>query len=109
MLFRAELADANVHVLVVSPGYLRTELSMNAVTGEGAKYARMDETTKGGMEPSEAAGRIMDALVERRHELLLLEDIKAKLAIVIRSVAADLYFWLMAKRALKERARMLAK
>lgn len=92
-------------MLVVSPGYIRTDLSLNAVTGEGTKYARMDETTKKGMEPSEAAGRILDALLERRQELLLLDDFQAKVAIVIRSVAANLYFWLMAKRAIKERAK----
>lgn len=35
---RAEVAHHNVHVTVVSPGYIRTNLSLNAVTGTGEKY-----------------------------------------------------------------------
>lgn len=35
---RAEVAHHNVNVTVVSPGYIRTNLSLNAVTGTGEKY-----------------------------------------------------------------------
>lgn len=37
---RAEVADYNVNVTVVSPGYIKTELSLNALTGSGGKYGR---------------------------------------------------------------------
>lgn len=35
---RPEIARHNVHVTVVSPGYVQTSLSINAVTGSGQKY-----------------------------------------------------------------------
>ena len=35
---RAEVADSNIHVTVVSPGYIRTNLSINATTGDGRQY-----------------------------------------------------------------------
>lgn len=35
---RPEIAQHNVHVTVISPGYIQTSLSMNAVTGSGQKY-----------------------------------------------------------------------
>lgn len=35
---RPEIARHNVHVTVVTPGYVQTSLSINAVTGSGQKY-----------------------------------------------------------------------
>ena len=38
---RAEMAEHNVKVTVVSPGYIQTNLSVNALTGSGEKYGGM--------------------------------------------------------------------
>lgn len=35
---RAEVAEFNIHVTTVSPGYIRTNLSINAITGNGKRY-----------------------------------------------------------------------
>ncbi len=35
---RAEVAEFNIYVTTVSPGYIRTNLSINAVTGNGKRY-----------------------------------------------------------------------
>ena len=35
---RTEVAQYNIHVSVVSPGYIKTDLSLNAMTGDGSKY-----------------------------------------------------------------------
>lgn len=35
---RPEIAQHNVDVTVVSPGYVQTSLSINAVTGSGQRY-----------------------------------------------------------------------
>jgi short-subunit dehydrogenase len=35
---RAEVADDNIHVCVVNPGYIRTNLSHKAMCGDGSKY-----------------------------------------------------------------------
>lgn len=35
---RAEVDRFGIHVSVISPGYIRTNLSINAVTGDGSKY-----------------------------------------------------------------------
>ena len=35
---RAELHDSGIHVSVLSPGYVQTQLSKNAVTATGQKY-----------------------------------------------------------------------
>jgi dehydrogenase/reductase SDR family protein 7B len=46
---RSELASSNVSVHIVSPGYIRTNLSLSAVMGDGNAYSKMDETTANGM------------------------------------------------------------
>lgn len=35
---RAELSMNNIKITVVNPGYIKTELSLNAVTASGGKY-----------------------------------------------------------------------
>lgn len=35
---RAEVSSDNIHVCVVSPGYIQTNLSQNAVCGDGSTY-----------------------------------------------------------------------
>jgi len=35
---RAELSDKNIKFTVVSPGYIKTALSLNALTGDGQVY-----------------------------------------------------------------------
>lgn len=35
---RAEVADSNVQVSIISPGYINTNLSLNAVTQDGSTY-----------------------------------------------------------------------
>ncbi len=39
---RAELSHRGVGVTVVSPGYVRTQLSVNALTGSGDKHGGHD-------------------------------------------------------------------
>ena len=35
---RAELSTKNIKIMVVSPGYIHTALSLNAITGSGERY-----------------------------------------------------------------------
>lgn len=45
---RAEVAQHNVYVTVASPGYVKTQLSVNALTGTGDAHGQMDEATEKG-------------------------------------------------------------
>ena len=40
---RAEVEHYGIGVTVVSPGYIQTNLSLNAVTGDGSKYGGKEE------------------------------------------------------------------
>lgn len=46
---RCELASSGVDVHVASPGYIRTNLSRSAITGDGTPHGKLDSTTANGV------------------------------------------------------------
>ncbi|XP_016937443.3 dehydrogenase/reductase SDR family protein 7-like [Drosophila suzukii] len=97
---RAEVANKNINVSCVSPGYIRTQLSLNALTGSGSSYGKMDETTAKGMSPDKLAERILQCILRKEPDIIV-SDLQAKIAYYLRHLCPSLYFWIMAKRALK--------
>ncbi|XP_017041718.1 dehydrogenase/reductase SDR family protein 7-like [Drosophila ficusphila] len=97
---RAEVANKNINVSCVSPGYIRTQLSLNALTGSGSSYGKMDETTAKGMSPDKLAERILQCILRKEPDIIV-SDVQAKIAYYLRHLCPNLYFWIMAKRALK--------
>jgi len=101
---RAEVAKDNIHVTVVNPGYIRTNLSRNALSGDGSKHGVLDPTTASGMCPSFVAEQILDCVMYPQNELTL-ADLKTQVAIYLRTVWPSLYFKLMEWRAASDRRK----
>ena len=68
---RAEIAPQGVHVCLVCPGWVRTNISRNALTADGAAHARMDRTQERGVPPSRVAEATLRAVRRRRDEILV--------------------------------------
>ncbi|KAL4617880.1 dehydrogenase/reductase SDR family member 7B [Arapaima gigas] len=98
---RAEVEQHGVEVCVVSPGYIRTSLSLNAVTGDGSKYGLLDKNTAEGRDPREVAVAVL-RIVQGRQKDVLLAGLLPTLAVYIRTLCPPLFFRLMAARARKE-------
>lgn len=94
----SEVAQYNIHVCVVSPGYIRTNLSMNALTGSGAVYGVMDETTATGMAPEDVADVVLEAVVNKRTDLVVASFVP-RLVLLVRALLPWLYFAIMKGRA----------
>lgn len=99
---RAELSDRNIKVCVVSPGYIRTSLSQNALCGDGSTYGVLDSTTASGLPPEQVAGMILKA-VQRNKSELIPAPLLHRLAICLRAFLPNIYFSIMASRAKKQR------
>lgn len=99
---RAEMAPHEIEVTVISPGYIQTNLSLNAVTGDGSKYGVMDKTTAEGTSAEEVAQIVLRAVGERSKEVLV-AGLVPILAVYLRPLAPKIFFSLMAARAKKER------
>ncbi|KAB0362702.1 hypothetical protein FD754_006858 [Muntiacus muntjak] len=99
---RAEVEQHDIEVTVISPGYIHTNLSLNAVTADGSKYGVMDETTVQGRSPVQVAQDVLAALGKKKKDVVL-ADLMPSLAVYLRTLAPGLFFRLMASRARKER------
>ncbi|XP_054008597.1 dehydrogenase/reductase SDR family protein 7-like [Hylaeus anthracinus] len=97
---RAELANQNIKVTVISPGYVRTALSLNALTGNGQLYGVMDKTTEEGYSPEYVADCTLKAILKEEKDVLI-APVTPRLAVYLRTLCPSLYFWIMQKRAQK--------
>lgn len=65
---RSELSDAHIKVTLICPGFVHTNVSKNALTGDGAKLGTMDEATEKGMDPDRLAQKILQAIKNGKEE-----------------------------------------
>nr|XP_054500003.1 dehydrogenase/reductase SDR family member 7B isoform X3 [Agelaius phoeniceus] len=99
---RAEVEQYDIEVTVVSPGYIQTNLSLNAVTADGSRYGVMDKTTAEGQTAAEVAQVVLNAVGQKKKEVLV-AGLTPCLAVYLRNLCPRLFFTLMASRAKKER------
>jgi len=68
---RAELAGENIKVTIVSPGRIKTNISLHALTRDGRSYNKMDNGQANGMDAGKCAARIVKAVKKEREEVLV--------------------------------------
>jgi short-subunit dehydrogenase len=66
---RAEHHDDGIRVTIVCPGFVRTDVSVHALTGHGAPQGTMDAATARGIEPDVCAQRIVRGVEHGEREL----------------------------------------
>jgi dehydrogenase/reductase SDR family member 7B len=66
---RAETAKEGIRITVVVPGYVRTNVSQNALKADGSAYGVLDETHAKAMLPEVAARKIVDAVERGKAEV----------------------------------------
>lgn len=95
---RAELAEKNIKITVASPGYIKTALSLNALTGTGQVYGVMDKATQQGYSSEYVADCILKAVLKEEKDLII-TPFAPKAAMYLRTLWPSLYYWIMQKRA----------
>ncbi|MDW8106178.1 MAG: SDR family oxidoreductase [Armatimonadota bacterium] len=68
---RSEVYDKNIFVTLICPGFVRTEVSLHALRGDGSEHGQMDETIAKGMPAEVCAQRILNALYKRKEEVYI--------------------------------------
>jgi dehydrogenase/reductase SDR family protein 7B len=66
---RAEVAGHGVQVLLVCPGYIRTDITLHALRGDGSPHAKMDPGQARGMPVEECAAQIFKAIARGKEEI----------------------------------------
>ena len=68
---RAEHHDDGLKVTMVCPGFIRTNISLNAVVGDGSQQGTMDAKTGAGMTAEQCAERMVIAVERDKAEVLI--------------------------------------
>jgi dehydrogenase/reductase SDR family protein 7B len=68
---RAEHWRDGVKFTLACPGYVKTDVSVNAVTGTGGKHGKVDPSIARGVEPSACAEKIWRAVEKDKDEVLV--------------------------------------
>lgn len=66
---RAEGYKDNIKVTTVCPGYIRTNISLNALNESGSKFGKMDSNQANGIPAEECARRILNAVRKDKKEI----------------------------------------
>jgi dehydrogenase/reductase SDR family member 7B len=68
---RAEVRSAGITVTLVCPGYIDTDLPLQALTGDGHPYGRRNTAHTRGMSATACAARILESIERRRDEVVI--------------------------------------
>lgn len=70
---RAELwnESKNIHVTLVCPGWIHTNISVNALVGDGSQNKKMDDTTGAGMDRHVFAKKMVRAIEAQKEEIYI--------------------------------------
>lgn len=68
---RAEVADEGIHVCMICPGYVNTNVTINALTGDGTPNKVKAESTAKGLSPEAFANKALRAISAEKDEALI--------------------------------------
>lgn len=68
---RSEVFDKNIDITIACPGYIRTNVTINALTADGSAQGTMDEAQENGMAPAACAGEIVKAIQKKKEEVYI--------------------------------------
>ncbi|WP_367899066.1 SDR family oxidoreductase [Leptospira sp. WS58.C1] len=87
---RAENKNVNLKVLLVYPGFVKTKISENAISGNGTKHGKMDQAIENGIEVEECAKEILSSISSGRMEKIIAGP-KEKFAIYLHKYFPNIF------------------
>lgn len=88
---RAEVARDGIHVTTVTPGFIRTAISENALKGDGTEFGEMDKNIAGGMDVTKCAKVIMRGFEKGKFEIPVGEGMEMR-ALLIKRLFPNMLF-----------------
>ena len=68
---RAEESCNGLQVLTICPGFVQTDISVNAITEEGKTYGKVAKSIKNGIAVDVCASKIVDAIKANKNEVVI--------------------------------------
>ena len=97
---RAEVAAQGVQVSVVFPGFVKTNVSFNALDGAGKPQGHQDAAIENGLEPQAFAQLVVDALLQHE-EYIVVGGRKEKLGVLMSRLSPKTLYKMIRKIKVK--------
>ena len=97
---RAEVAQEGVNVSVIFPGFVKTNVSFNALNGAGKPQAHQDEAIENGLDANEFAQQTVEAL-QKGEEFIVVGGRKEKLGTWISRLSPSTLYKMIRKTKVK--------
>jgi dehydrogenase/reductase SDR family protein 7B len=94
---RAEVAANNIKVTVLTPGYIRTNISQAAITKDGSVLGKTSENIEKGLAVDKAAALMLKAIRKEKYEAYIGKRSMEWVAVVLNRVAPGLVMKLAPK------------
>ena len=85
---------------MIFPGFVKTNVSFNALNGEGKPQGHQDEAIENGLEADEFAQEVVKALMQEQ-EYIVVGGTKEKLGVLISRLAPSLLYKMIRKMKVK--------
>ncbi|CCQ09900.1 3-oxoacyl-[acyl-carrier protein] reductase [Pseudoalteromonas luteoviolacea B = ATCC 29581] len=93
---RAELANEGLSVATVFPGFVKTDVSINALTGDGKALGQMDNAQANAMSAEDFAQQTLSALL-RDKQYVVVGGFKEKLAAMVSRISPEILYRMIRK------------
>ena len=97
---RAELHEQGIKVATIFPGFIQTNVSINALTGDGSTQGTMDNATEQGLSAKAFAQQAYKALI-KDEEYIIIAGKKETLATVVNRLSPTKLYKLIRKTQVK--------
>ena len=94
---REEVSSKGIGVTLIVPGTVRTNVSLNALRGDGSLYKRMDPFLESGMAPAYCARRILTSVHGRKREVLIASGVAWR-CVWLKRLSPALLWWITRRR-----------
>lgn len=68
---RQEVYDDNIDISLVCPGYIKTDVTINALEGDGTKHNKMGKGQQKGMAPEQFAEKLLPKIAKQKEEIYI--------------------------------------
>ncbi|MEX0608029.1 MAG: SDR family oxidoreductase [Balneolaceae bacterium] len=86
---RQEMYEHNVAVTLLCPGFIKTDISKNALTGDGSKFNKMGDAHSKAMTADEMVAKVMPKIKSQKEEIFV-TGIKERLALWVQRLSPTL-------------------
>lgn len=97
---RAEIAKDGIDVAVIFPGFVKTDVSINALDGAGNPQGYDNEATANGLDVMDFATQVVDAFAAKQ-EYIVVGGFKEKLGVAVSRISPKILYKMIRKMKVK--------